>query len=76
LTTAVADAGILVAGHDPRDYATALGEVLMTPGRREALSLAARHHAEQFSWAATADATLEAYRRSLDSRPVLLRRYA
>ncbi|HPE12401.1 MAG: D-inositol-3-phosphate glycosyltransferase [Actinobacteria bacterium] len=76
LTTAVADAGILVAGHDPRDYATALEQVLLAPSRLSALSLAARDHAEQFSWAATADATREAYHRSLDSRPVLLRRYA
>ena len=57
LTTAVADAGILVAGHDPRDYATALEQVLLAPSRLSALSLAARDHAEQFSWAATADAT-------------------
>jgi D-inositol-3-phosphate glycosyltransferase len=75
LTTAVGNAGLLVQGHDPADYAAAFEEVLV-PARKEALSRAARLHAEQFSWTATAQATTHAYESALDSRPVLLRRYA
>lgn len=76
LTTAVGDGGVLVSGHDPGDFATALEGVLFEPGRRSTMSVAARRHAEQFSWSATADATLDAYRQALANRPILMRRYA
>lgn len=76
LTTAVGDGGVLVAGHDPRDFATALESVIVEPGRREWMSHAARRHAEQFSWAATARSTRRAYQLALQDRPVLMRRYA
>ena len=76
LKTAVGDGGILVPGHDPADYATALESVLLEPGRRDALAQAARRHAEQFSWDATADATRSAYADALAQRPIPLRRYA
>lgn len=75
LTTAVGDGGILVDGHNPKDYAAAF-ELALTPGRRQMMSRSARAHAERFSWAATAEATSSAYQSALDSRPVLLRRYA
>jgi D-inositol-3-phosphate glycosyltransferase len=60
LRTAVRDgiSGVLVDGHDPRDYATAVRAVL---ARRELLSAGARRHAGLFSWDRTADALVAAY---------------
>jgi D-inositol-3-phosphate glycosyltransferase len=60
LRTAVRDgvSGVLVDGHDPRDYATAVRTVL---ARRELLSAGARRHAGLFSWDRTADALMAAY---------------
>jgi D-inositol-3-phosphate glycosyltransferase len=76
LTTAVGDGGVLVAGHDPRDFAVALERIVLDAGNRERMSHAARLHAEKFSWGATADATQLAYQRALDERPILMRRGA
>ncbi|WP_254920539.1 D-inositol-3-phosphate glycosyltransferase [Blastococcus mobilis] len=60
LRTAVRDgvSGVLVDGHDPRDYTAAVRAVL---GRRELLSHGARRHAGLFSWDRTADALVAAY---------------
>ncbi|WP_116450963.1 D-inositol-3-phosphate glycosyltransferase [Blastococcus litoris] len=60
LRTAVRDgvSGVLVDGHDPRDYATAVRAVLV---RRELLAAGARRHAGLFSWDRTADALVAAY---------------
>src|SRR5215218_1685830 len=60
LRTAVRDgvSGVLVDGHDPRDYAAAVRAVL---SRRELLSAGARRHAGLFSWDRTADALVAAY---------------
>lgn len=60
LPTAVRDgvSGVLVAGHDPADYAVAVRAVL---ARRELLAAGARRHAGRFSWDRTADALVEAY---------------
>jgi D-inositol-3-phosphate glycosyltransferase len=60
LRTAVRDgvSGVLVDGHDPRDYATAVRAVV---ARRELLSAGARRHAALFSWDRTADALVSAY---------------
>ena len=60
LRTAVRDgvSGVLVDGHDPRDYATAVRAVL---ARRELLSAGARRHADLFSWDRTADTLVAAY---------------
>jgi D-inositol-3-phosphate glycosyltransferase len=60
LPTAVQDgvSGVLVAGHDPRDYAQAVREVL---GRRELLSVGARRHAARFSWDRTVDSLVAGY---------------
>jgi D-inositol-3-phosphate glycosyltransferase len=60
LRTAVRDgiSGVLVDGHDPRDYAAAVRSVL---ARRELLSAGARRHAAEFSWERTADSLVVAY---------------
>jgi D-inositol-3-phosphate glycosyltransferase len=60
LPTAVRNgiSGVLVDGHDPRDYSGAVRAVL---DRRELLGAGARRHAAQFSWDRTADALVEAY---------------
>lgn len=76
LTTAVGDGGVLVTGHDPGDYATALESVLLDRDHRERMSLAARRHAQRFSWSATARATLQAYEQALQERAIPIRRYA
>ncbi len=76
LTTAVGDGGVLVAGHDPDDFASAIESVVLQPATRQRMSVLARRHAEKFSWAATEQATREAYDEALAQRPLLLRRYA
>jgi D-inositol-3-phosphate glycosyltransferase len=61
LTTAVADgrSGILVDGHNPRQWAIVLAELLAHPAHRDQLAAGAREHAASFGWDATADRTLE-----------------
>jgi D-inositol-3-phosphate glycosyltransferase len=51
-----------VGSHRTEDWAGALGALLRNRGRRAALGVAARRHAEQFSWRHTADGLLVAYR--------------
>jgi D-inositol-3-phosphate glycosyltransferase len=74
LRTAVADgtSGVLVGGHDPGRWAEVLAQLLTDPARRAVLSRSAVHHARQFSWDATADAMVDAYRAALDRRAVRL----
>ena len=66
LGTAVRDgvSGILVDGHDPADYATAVRRVL---ARRELLAAGARRHAGLFSWDRTVDALVAAYASAAES---------
>jgi D-inositol-3-phosphate glycosyltransferase len=66
LTTVVRDGitGLLVDGHDPADYATAMAKVLAHPAYRARLGQAAARHALDFAWERTADHTLEVYRRA------------
>jgi D-inositol-3-phosphate glycosyltransferase len=63
LTTAVADgvSGLLVAGHDPADYAYAAARVLDSPRLRAELSGGAVAHAAGFSWDLTAARTHAVY---------------
>jgi D-inositol-3-phosphate glycosyltransferase len=63
LVTAVADeaSGLLVAGHDPVDYAAALRRLIREPGLRERLSRGAVDHAAAFSWERTAEGLLAVY---------------
>ena len=63
LRTAVDDgvSGLLVEGHDPGDYATALTRLLEQPQLRSELSAGALAHAAQFGWETTARSTLDVY---------------
>ena len=63
LVTAVRDdiSGVLVDGHDPDDWARALGGLLAAPGRRATLASGAVAHASEFSWSRTASGLLAVY---------------
>jgi D-inositol-3-phosphate glycosyltransferase len=63
LPVAVADgrSGLLVPGHDARQWADALGSVALRPLRRAELARGARRHAAEFSWDRTTDALLATY---------------
>jgi D-inositol-3-phosphate glycosyltransferase len=55
--------GVLVQGHDPVDWANAIGRTLeMGP---ESLAEGALQHAATFSWAHTVDALLAGYTRAI-----------
>ncbi len=65
LPVAVRDgvSGVLVEGHDPGDWANAIGRTLeLGP---ETLREGALHHAATFSWAHTVDALLAGYTRAI-----------
>lgn len=64
LTTAVRDgaSGVLVAGHDPAGYASAIRRVL---ARRPALARGAVAHAAGFGWSVTAARMLDVYAAAL-----------
>jgi D-inositol-3-phosphate glycosyltransferase len=66
LTTVVRHgrSGLLVDGHDPRDWAAALTRVLDDADLRLRLEAGALEQARLFSWDATADRTLEVYERA------------
>lgn len=67
LPVAVADgsSGLLVDGHDPQRWATALREVLGDDDLRRRLAAGARPHAQSLSWDATVDGLLDSYRAAL-----------
>ena len=76
LCTAVADgvSGVLVDGHDPRQYADVLGDLARDPDRRERLARGALLHAGRFGWASTAVGMLDVYSQALlerEARPAL-----
>lgn len=63
LTTVVRDGvtGVLVPGHEPEQWASALGSVLGDPGLRDRLAAGAVEHAQGFAWERTAARTLAVY---------------
>lgn len=70
LSTAVADgvSGVLVDGHDPRDYADALHPLLIDRALRDDLGAKALDHASGFGWDATVDRVLGVYARAVVAR--------
>lgn len=62
------ETGILVAGHQPAQWATALGGLLTEPGLRTRMSDAAAAQSRRFTWQQTAARTLESYENVLKSR--------
>jgi D-inositol-3-phosphate glycosyltransferase len=66
LTTVVRDghSGLLVEGHEPRDWAAAIRRVVEDEQLRLRLSAGALEQARQFAWERTAERTLEVYERA------------
>ena len=67
LRTAVANevSGLLVDGHDPRDFAAAISRIVDRPQLREEFSHGAVMHAASFGWAATTAGLLTSYAAAL-----------
>jgi D-inositol-3-phosphate glycosyltransferase len=63
LRTAVRDgeSGLLIQGHDHRDYAQVLLDLVAEPRRLRRMSRAAVRHSAAFGWQATVDRLLEIY---------------
>jgi D-inositol-3-phosphate glycosyltransferase len=63
LRTVVADGvgGVLVRGHDPRLWASAVDALLTDPSRRMTLAAGARRHARRMGWDAAAEAMAKVY---------------
>ncbi len=74
LVTAVRDgvSGVLVDGHDPRDWARVLTRLLAAPRLRRRLSAGAVAHAGQFSWDRTAKGLLRVYREAAAEHRALI----
>jgi D-inositol-3-phosphate glycosyltransferase len=70
LVTAVRDgiSGVLVDGHDPRDWARVLGRLLPASGAMDKLARGAVEHARHFSWGRTAGGLLTVYREAIAER--------
>jgi D-inositol-3-phosphate glycosyltransferase len=68
LRTAVRDgvSGVLIAGHNPADYARVLAELAAAPRRLRRLRRGALAHASQFGWSDTVDGLLEVYTGAMD----------
>lgn len=73
LRTVVRDgvSGLLVDGHDPRDWALALSRFVTSPHWRDGLATGARTHAARFGWSATATRLLEVYGAALTANRAL-----
>jgi D-inositol-3-phosphate glycosyltransferase len=73
LRTAVRDgvSGVLVDGHDPRDYADVLRRLVDAPAERERLGRGAVTHAAAFGWDATAAGILDVYRDAMAAQRAL-----
>jgi D-inositol-3-phosphate glycosyltransferase len=74
LVTAVQDgtSGVLVDGHDPREWARVLATLLEKPRLRHLLSQGAVAHAAEFSWDRTAEGLLQVYREATTEHRALI----
>jgi D-inositol-3-phosphate glycosyltransferase len=74
LVTAVQDgtSGVLVDGHDPREWARVLASLLEKPRLRHLLSKGAVAHAAEFSWDRTAEGLLQVYREATTEHRALI----
>jgi D-inositol-3-phosphate glycosyltransferase len=74
LTTVVRDgvSGLLVDGHDAREWADALERVVCDEALRARLAAGALEQARGFSWERTADRTLEVYQQARHTMGALL----
>jgi D-inositol-3-phosphate glycosyltransferase len=63
LRTAVRDgvSGLLIEGHDPAKYATAIRHLITDTGKLAKLARGARQHASGFGWSVTVDKLLGVY---------------
>lgn len=62
LPIAVGDAGVLVDGHDPAEWAGAFADLLDDPQRLADLRTRAPKHAQKFGWDRSVDELLSVYR--------------
>ena len=60
------DSGVLVAGHDPGDWAAAIRRLIAAPRRLQSLSAGALRHASAFGWSATVDRLARVYTGAMD----------
>ncbi|MCX6431944.1 MAG: D-inositol-3-phosphate glycosyltransferase [Actinobacteria bacterium] len=67
LRTAIADqvSGLLVDGHDPRDFASAIARITGQPRLRAELAAGAHMHAASFGWASTTAGLISSYSAAL-----------
>lgn len=72
LSTAVrhGESGLLVAGHDPADYADALSMIVGNRRLRDRVGRGAVEHASRFGWASTAASLLHVYEEAIDEQTV------
>lgn len=70
LPVAVRDgvSGFLIAGHDPADYARALGRFARDTSLAGRMGGAAARHARSFGWDTAAAATAEVYTAAMQER--------
>jgi len=62
------NSGLLVADHEPSSWHRVVADLLAEDHHRERLANGARIHAQDFSWTATASATLVVYREAIADR--------
>ncbi|NQU36321.1 MAG: glycosyltransferase, partial [Actinobacteria bacterium] len=62
------NSGLLVADHEPSSWHRVVADLLAEDHHRERLANGARIHAQDFSWTATASATLAVYREAIADR--------
>jgi D-inositol-3-phosphate glycosyltransferase len=62
------ETGLLVSSHDPAVFAESIAELLADPELRERMGRRAHEYAAQFTWARSAERTLDGYLRATKGR--------